>query len=157
MSVKQFNASYYPNDDRIIFRFNTSDHSEFKFWLTRRITHFILVSAAQFIEKEYEKNTPSVEKVMSELHQPEKQAANFAKEYQPGKQYPMGGDAILVLDARCAVVNAEGQDIFSLDFLLPGGSSINLKLAAPILKALVMLLEELNAQARWGSADGTFL
>ena len=55
MSIKQFNVTYFINDDRIIFRFNTIDHSEYRFWLTRRLTHFILMSTGKFIEKEYQK------------------------------------------------------------------------------------------------------
>ncbi len=56
---------------------------------------------------------------MSELQQPEKQAANFTKAYEPGNQYPMGGDAILVMDARCSMVKLDDHEVFSLDFLLP--------------------------------------
>lgn len=151
MSLKQFNCRYLLNDDRIIFRFNTVDHSEYIFWLTRRITHFILMSARQFIQKEYEKLPPTVENFISEIKQSDKQVANFTKAYEPGVNYPLGADSILVMDAKCKMMKIGEQDVFSLDFVLPGGANLNLKLTMPIIKALILLLEELNVQAKWGS------
>ncbi len=157
MSVKQFNGRYLPNDDRIIFRFNTIDHSEYIFMLTRKVTHIILMSTGQFIEKEYEKSSPSVEKVISETHQqPEKQATSFTKPYEAGIQHPIGGDAVLVMNAKCQMMKIEDKDIFSLDFVLPGGSNLNIKLSVPVMKALILLLEELNVQANWGNPASKF-
>lgn len=156
MSVKQFNARYSPNDDRIIFRFNTMDQSEYIFWFTRRITHFILKSADQFTEKQYAKATPSVANVISEVQQSDNQVTNFTKPYEPGIQYPLGGDAVLVMDAKCQMIKIEEQDVFSLDLVLPGGANLNLKLAMPVMKSLILLLEELNIQAKWGNPTSKF-
>ncbi len=154
MSVKQFNVRYHPNDDRIIFRFNTMDQCEYIFWLTRKVTHNILLATGQFIEKEYEKSTPSIENVISETHQTDKQATNFTRAYEPGLKYPIGGDAILVMDAKCQMIKIEEQDVFSLDFLLAGGANLNIKLPVPVMKSLVLLLEEVNIQAKWGNPIG---
>jgi hypothetical protein len=151
VSLRQFNCRYLLHDDRIIFRFNTVDHNEYIFWLTRRITHFILMSASQFIQKEYEKTTPTVEHFISEIKQSDKQAANFTQTYEPGVNYPLGADPVLIMDAKCTTMNIEEQEFFALDFVLPGGSTVNLKLRMPIMKALILLLEELNVQAKWGS------
>ncbi|KTD57616.1 hypothetical protein [Legionella shakespearei] len=153
MSLKQFNCRYLLNDDRIIFRFNTADHSEYIFWFTRRITHFILMSASQFIQNEYKKTTPTVENFISEINQSDKQAANFTTAYESGTNYPLGGDPVLVMDAKCSMAKIEEQDVFSLDLVLPGGANLNLKLPMPIMNALVMLLEELNIQAKWGNPN----
>lgn len=151
MSLKQFNCRYLLNDDRIIFRFNTVDHSEYIFWLTRRITHFILMSASKFIQNEYEKLTPTVTNFISEIKQSENQTVNFTKTYEPGINYPLGGEPVLVMDAQCKMMKIEEKDVFSLDFVLPGGANLNLKLMMPVMKALILLLDELNVQAKWGS------
>ena len=112
------------------------------------------MSTGQFIEKEYEKLNPSVENVISEIHQSDKQgAASFNQTYEPGVQYPVGGDPVLVMDAKCSMMKIEEQDVFSLDFILPGGSNLNLKLRIPVMKSLVLLLEELNVQANWGQVS----
>lgn len=65
-------------------------------------------------------------------------------------------DAILVMDAKCEMIKIEEQDVFSLDFILPGGGNINLKLPEPIMKSLILLLEEQNIQAKWGNPVSTF-
>ena len=56
MSIKQFNGSYVLNEDRLLFRFNTSDDSEYRFWLTRRITLFFLAATDHLVEKQLEKS-----------------------------------------------------------------------------------------------------
>lgn len=156
MSVKQFNARYLPGDDRILFRFNTTDQNEYIFWMTRRVTHYILMFAAQLIKNEYEKLAPSVENVISEIHQSDKREASFNKAFEPGVQYPMGGDAILILDVKCQTIRIEDQDVLSLDFILAGGATLNLKLTVPVMKSLILLLEELNVQAKWGNPSFQF-
>jgi hypothetical protein len=152
MSIKQFNGTYFPNDDRVIFRFNTVDHSEYKFWLTRRITHYILISTSQLFEKpNEEKHVISVEKAISEFQeQTLKVTTHFSQDYQPGVQYPIGADPILVIDARCEVLKIENQDIVALDFILPGGGTVNLKVTVSSMQNLVVLLGQLNTQAQWG-------
>ena len=151
MSVKQFNGKYSQHDDRIMFRFNTIDQSEFIFWLTRRITHSILTSADQFAETAYLKVTPTVEKVISEVQQGGKPATNFTQAYEAGSKFPIGGDAVLVMEVKCQLLKIDEQEVFSLDLVLPGGANVNIKLTVPVMKSLVMLLEELNVQAKWGN------
>lgn len=152
MSIKQLNVQYFMNEDRILLRMNTLDNSEYKFWLTRRITHYILQSVAKFTEKEFEQKPPSVEGVISESKQSSQpnQQATFGGSYESGTQYPIGADPLLVIDAKCVVIKNGDQDIFSLDFILPGGGSVNLKLTMPIMKKVIHLVEEANTQANWG-------
>lgn len=149
MSIKQFNVTYHPYEDRVILRFNTLDHSEFKFWLTRRVTHIILKSTAQLFENEHNKHTPSVENIISESKQPDSNTA-FTKQYESGAQYPLGADAILVIDAKCGIVKNEDEDVVALDFQLPGGGNVNLKFPIATMKKVVLLLEESTIHAEWG-------
>lgn len=51
MSIKQVNASYLVNEDRILFRFNTPERAEYRLWFTRRITLFILAATSQLLQK----------------------------------------------------------------------------------------------------------
>ena len=55
MSIKQFNGNYQAQEDRILFRFNTAEDAEYRFWFTRRITLFILAASTHLIEKQLEK------------------------------------------------------------------------------------------------------
>lgn len=155
MNIKQFSGTYFLNDDRIIFRFNTMDNNEYKFWLTRRVTHFILMITNQFQTKQYEESqivVPAVAKAIAEYEQQAiKDTTNLATPYVPGNQYPMGADAILVIDARCEINKVDNEQIFSLDFILPGGGSINFKFPLNIMQRLALLLDQLNTQAQWGT------
>jgi hypothetical protein len=148
MSLKQFNVAYFKNEDRIMLSFNTVDHNEYKFWLTRRITKFILTSIDPYFENNFKKQAPSISNVISELQQSNKQTT-FNKPYEPGHKYPIGAEAILVMDIKITMTKANEHDFFSLDFLLPGGGNVNLKLSALIMKNLILLLEEQNLQAKW--------
>jgi hypothetical protein len=58
---------------------------------------------------------------------------------------------VLVMDAKCKMMKIEDQDVYALDFSLPAGSFVNLKLTVPVMKSLILLLEELNVQAKWGN------
>ncbi len=156
MSLKQFNVTYFPHEDRIIFRFNTVDQSEYKFWLTRRLTHFILMATNKFLANEYQKHDHSVETVISESQQSDNQAPSFSQAYTPGTQFPFGVDAILVMDVKCELIQIDEQEVFSLDFILPGGANINLKLPMPVMKSINLLLEEQNMNAKWGNPTVTF-
>ena len=42
MSIKQFNGEWVCKEDRVLFRFNTSDDLEFSFWLTRFVLRGLL-------------------------------------------------------------------------------------------------------------------
>jgi hypothetical protein len=49
--------------------------------------------------------------------------------------------------------NSSGNhDIISIDFVLPGGANLNLKLASTMVRAITLLLDQLRQQAGWGEA-----
>jgi hypothetical protein len=171
MSIKQFNASYLVNEDRILFRFNTQDQAEYRLWFTRRVTLFILAATAHLLTKKLEKtHSPDAAKALTEF---EKQAilesSKAQKEapqlFESGTQFPIGAEALLVMDASCSLTKngkklayiqsaEEGQidDALSIDFLLPGGANLNLKFSENLLKNVCALLDKLRLSAGWGEA-----
>ena len=50
------------------------------------------------------------------------------------------------------VNDGEIDDNLSLDFVLPGGANINIKLAGNTLQTMCVLLDQLRLQAGWGEA-----
>jgi hypothetical protein len=171
MTIKQINASYLVNEDRILFRFNTQDHAEFRLWLTRRVTLFILAASSHLLAKKLEENhSPDAARALNEF---EKEAfleaaktANAGQQtYESGTQFPMGSDPLLVMDITCSLTkNGEHvdpkkepqvhafDDGISIDFVLPGGANLNLKLAGNMMRAMSLLLDQLRQQAGWGEA-----
>lgn len=174
MSIKQINASYLVNEDRILFRFNTQDQAEYRLWLTRRVTLFILAASSHLLAKKLEENhSPDAARA---LHEFEKEAfleaartANAGQQtYESGTQFPMGSDPLLVMDITCSLTKNGEQvdpktdaqehtfdDGISVDFILPGGANLNLKLAGNMMRAMSLLLDQLRQQAGWGEATLT--
>lgn len=157
MSIKQFNATYLAPDDRLLFRFNTADNTEFRFWFTRRVTLFILAATQHLIVKNLE-HTHSAEaaKAIADFSKeamqidPDTQGVSKVDAYQPAENYPLGADPLLVMDAKCQLEKQGLEDALSLDLVLPGGANINLKMAGPTLQAMCALLNQLREHAQWG-------
>ena len=171
MSIKQFNASYLVNEDRILFRFNTQDKAEYRLWLTRRVTLFILVATSHLLQKKLEKTHSSdAAKALNEfgkqaILETAKQAKDASNDFEPGITFPIGADPLLVMDVTCSLTKngeklaflektKDGQidDNLSIDFLLPGGANLNLKLSENLTQGMTILLDQIRQNAGWGEA-----
>ncbi len=171
MSIKQLNGTYLPQEDRILFRFNTQNQEEYRFWFTRRTTLFILAATTHLLSKKLEQtHSPDAVKAMHEFEkeailETAKKENSASQAYESGVNFPLGFDPILVMDVTCALTKngeklaqlsdlQEGQidaDL-SMDFFLPGGANLNLKLPPNTLQMMCILLDQLRLQAGWGEA-----
>lgn len=151
MTIKQFNGTYQANEDRLLFRFNTADDSEFRFWLTRRIALFILSATEQLLEKKLEQSHPPVAaKAIVQFQQKTMQEqADFSVHYEAATRFPLGADPILVIDAKCQISLIEQTQVLSLDLTLAGGANINLSLAMNTMHTMRTLIDKLVMQAQW--------
>lgn len=156
MTIKQFNATYLVPDDRLLFRFNTADDSEYRFWLTRRITLFILSATQHLIVKSLEqKHPPEIAKAIVDFDKevmqidPTSKGVSRTEEYQVASKYPIGADPVLVMKATCTMERQGNEDGVSLDLGLPGGANVNIKLAGKTLQAMCSLLNQLSEHAAW--------
>jgi hypothetical protein len=156
MSIKQLNATYLLQEDRILFRINTEAKEEFNFLLTRRVALFILAASAHLVEKVLEqKHDPVIAKAVADFEQKNLMSSDVkGPEFETGEAFPLGESPILVLDVTCGIADAEvgGEQAFSIDFVLGKDQSINLKLPKPMLIAMRVLLGNLCDQASWGRA-----
>jgi hypothetical protein len=156
MKIKQFNASYLAHDDRLLFRFNTDENAEFRFWLTRRVTLFILAATQHLIVKKLEQtHTPQAAKAIAEfgtdaVNVNQDQMQTGSESFQTSEKFPFGADPLLVMDVKCSLEKESLEDLLSLDLILPGGANINLKLAGSILHGMCSLLHQLREHASWG-------
>ena len=156
MPIKQLNATYLLQEDRILFRINTEAKEEFGFLLTRRVTLFILAASGHLVEKQLEqKHDPETAKAVADFEKKSLVSSNInGPEFETGESFPLGDVPLLVLDVTCGIANPEDgiEQLFSIDFVLGKDQSINLKLPKPMLIALRLLLENLCDQASWGRA-----
>jgi hypothetical protein len=174
MSIKQINTTYLVNEDRILFRFNTQDHAEYRLWFTRRVTLFLLAASSHLLSKKLEQeHSAQAAKALNEFEQEAfieaTKTANAGQHtYESGIQFPIGSDPLLVIDITCALTkNGEKldekhssekhtfDDGLSVDFVLPGGANLNLKLSSNMMRAMCLLLDQLRQQAGWGEASLT--
>jgi hypothetical protein len=171
VSIKQINAAYLVNEDRILLRFNTPEEAEYRLWITRRIGLFMLVATTHLLTKQLEQShAPDTAKAIDAfekeaLIEASKIANTTTNEYQSGIQFPLGAEPILVMDVSCSLLQNNASDanksnaitdsnheIISIDFVLPGSANLNLKLASNMVRAITLLLDQLRQQAGWGEA-----
>ena len=157
MSIKQLNASYLPQEDRIVLRINTEAKEEFVFLLTRRVALFILAASEHLVEKQLEqRHDPNTAKAVADFEK--KGLVNVGSsgpEFEAGETFPLGQSPLLVLEFTCGIVEpaeAGEEVIFSMDFVLGKDQNIHLKLPKALLIAMRLLLENLCDQASWGRA-----
>lgn len=160
MTIKQLNASYLLQEDRILLRINTETKEEFIFLLTRRVALFILAASEHLVEKQLEqRHDPATAKALADFEKKglmnSGSSASPGPEFEPGETFPLGQSPLLVLEVTCSIAEpdqAGGEPAFSIDFVLAGDQSINIKLPKPMLIAMRLLLENICDQASWGRA-----
>ena len=171
MTIKQLNANYLINEDRILFRFNTQDQGEYRLWLTRRITLFILAASAHLLTQKLEKKHSS--EAIKAIGKFEKEAMvdevmqqkDASMEFESGNHFPLGANALLVMNVTCSLINDDRKLAYlenakstqemhsiSIDFALPGGANLNLNLPENMMQGLAVLLDQIRQNAGWGEA-----
>jgi hypothetical protein len=148
MGVKQFNASYDKQEDRIFFRFNTQEQSEFRFWLTLFITKNILSAIDQLVTKSLEKKHNA--QIAQVIHEFQDEAiaktTDLKAPYEGAQTFPLGEAPILVTGFSVA----EKDEIFFFTFNLIGGKSVNMQLPATATQSMALLLRTLgSANNHW--------
>ena len=148
MSIKQFNGEWVCQQDRVLFRFNTSEDQEFNFWLTRYVLKGLLQGAQQLTVQALEQvHTPQVAQVMQTFQQASvKQQLNFAETFQVAKEKPMGDVPLLVTGL---LLNQQGE-VVTLKFDLESGKSVQVQMNPSVLHVMLALLDKLQGIAQWG-------
>ena len=153
MGIKQFNCEYLPKEDRLVFRINTNDGSDFALLFTRRVTLFILKTTQQLIQQKLEtQHVAPVAKAIGEFESvAAREQADFQHQYEVGSQFPLGQSPILVEDVSCRIIEQDGKAMMSMDFQLANNKTINLQLWGHVLQNMRFLLERMLNQALWNA------
>ena len=148
MSIKQFNGEWVCQQDRVLFRFNTSQDQEFSFWLTRYVLKGLIQGAQQVAAQALEQvHTPQVAQVMQSFQQASvTQQLNFEETFQVAKEKPMGEAPLLVTGL---LLNQQGE-VVTLKFDLESGKSVQVQMNPSVLQVMLALLDKLQAAAQWG-------
>ena len=151
MSIKQFNGTYHPREDRLQVRFNTPNDEEFKLWMTRRLTLHLMHFCEQFALKQLStKHSSAIVKDMDEFEQQAlKQKADFSTAYAPSQKMPLGDFPILVTGITLKAVDATDNSQVNLSFQLDNKMNLGLIISREMLNAIRLLLDDLVAAAGW--------
>jgi len=140
MSIKQFNGEWVCQQDRVLFRFNTSEDQEFSFWLTRYVLKGLLQGAQQL-------SVQALAQVMQSFQQESvTQQLNFQETFQAAKEKPMGDAPLLVTGL---MLNQTGE-VVTLKFDLESGKSVQVQMNPSVLQVMLALLDKLQGIAQWG-------
>lgn len=156
MAIKQLHCQYVPQEDRLLFRLNTSNECDYLFLLTRRITLFILSATERLVVEQLATSheTP-VAKAISEFEgEVARETAQFHDQYQAGSSFPLGEIPLLVRDASCKVQIEDGKTMVYLDFLLGNDKTVSLQLWGSVYQNMRILLDRMVEQALWLGSIG---
>jgi hypothetical protein len=144
MQMHQVNIGYDPGQDRLLLRISTTEDSEYRLWLTRRMVQGLwrglmqLVSSGDLIKRQA---APEAKQAVMEFQREQAmQKTNYGGEYQEPKQVANpGGEPILVFGVRMRPV---GDGTHDLHLLPKEGAGVNLRLTETMLHALVKLVQD---------------
>lgn len=154
--LKQMQIVFVPVEDRLMFRVNTSNRQEFRFWMTRRYVGILWKAILDMLRKrhqaelppeEVKKEAPLEAAILSMEHQKAVEKADFTTAYQESTYLPLGDAPILL--AKVAVKVLPDQPIPLLCMHPENGEGIEIALNDQILHSMCRLLTDCARQAEW--------
>jgi len=149
--INQIQMSFNPSEDRILLRMNTTDSTNFQFWLTRRYVKLLWPVLISMLAKDEQISTQQSEQAKQEVlsfqHQEAAQKMDYSQEYQSeAEQEPLGSEPVLL--GKISVNQREdGTQILSMHPEI--GEGVELALNQTLLHSIYKLLQDTVAKADW--------
>jgi len=150
--LHQIQLTYVPVEDRALLRVSTTEHCEYRFWITRRyasllwpaLTRSLLTTCT--IATQNEPGAQSA--VLAFKHEAALASSDFKTQYQSEKlQTPLGSDPILLARIHCQRL-AENKTLLALH--PDQGQGLELQLNDKLLHSLAKLLQDAATAGAWG-------
>lgn len=148
--INQFSANYDPNEDRVLFRFNTTDLNEFRLWLSRKVVLQIIEVLPQGTEQGTEiqeslKKQTEVNQLKGSARA--KQAPEKIKKpkFIEGKEFPVGQDPILAIGFKAELAGAA----YRCSFHLKIKKTVNINITPDMMLNVHSLLNVMSQKAKW--------
>ena len=150
--ISQLNATYVPEEDRVIFRFNTNDNSEYRMWFTRVLVHGIIQECSKVaLKTELIVNKNINAQAISEFKQDMVQANTQFTDFNPSSNLPLGEAPLLVKRINFGFE----QKLIALAFDLTIGQTITLRLNEDLFSKFRLLMDTIEKRANWGLIYGS--
>jgi hypothetical protein len=146
MSIRQLNANYVPEEDRVMLRFTTGSQEEYRFWLTRLVVSALLDQTQALAVKALEQQVSVHQaKAIAQFKQQTLQQTATFTQFEGATRFPLGAEPVLVRS-----VQAQGDGIASVFvWALPRGQQLTLNLNEDLLGKLQLLMQKMNEAAHW--------
>ena len=163
--LAQFDASYNPEEDRILIRITNTEADEFRLWLTRRLSASLLadfkvnISVYRLQSDSAEKESESAPRasemgaatLMRADMQQEAHAAkqDFEQKFIPGERFPLGEQGVVV-DKIDFQADGKGAGNHALNFIGTNGQQLSIGVTPQFLNTFFEVIERVSQQAEWG-------
>lgn len=157
--MHQMQLTYVPKEDRILFRLNTKNRQEYRFWLTRRYVAILWKTISRLVQDSEREETeieetgppsltdPIAESAKIEIeHQEIISQADFQTQYQESSYLPLGEEPALLFSVGVKP-NPDGTPLLCLH--PEKGEGIELALNDQILHSFCQLVVETVNRAGW--------
>jgi hypothetical protein len=150
MNIHQIQMAYDPQHDRILMRLSTSEHAEFRFWLTRRFVKRLWSLLSKMLEQDEsfrELGKEARRAMLGMQHETYVEQGNFTRAFEGGsRNLPLGVEPVLLTSAK-GRAGARGGQVLSL--YPPKGKGIDIALNAKLLHMLSKLLRDAVSRSDW--------
>jgi hypothetical protein len=150
MNIHQIQMVYDQRQDRILLRLSTREHTEFRFWLTRRFVKRLWVLLLKMLEQDESFRSLGEEArraLLGMQHETFVEEGDFSKAYEDAaRQMPLGPEPVLLATAK-GKVGAKGKHTLSLHPTI--GQGIDLGLDSKLLHMLFKLLHDAVSRSDW--------
>ncbi len=149
-AISQMQMAYNPEEDRILFRVNTTASQEFRFWITRRYAILLLRVLKEHVDADPDvsvQGTPEAREAVRSFKQEQaSQSANFQEKFrESANDMPLGEEALLAY--RLSYNINDGS--LALGIQPKEGQGINMTINQDINSNLTRLLLGAIQKAEW--------
>lgn len=148
--INQLQMLYKPEEDRILFRVNSTDQKEFRFWLTRRYTILMIKVLREHFELDpdiaVQEDQLARQAVKSFKQEQAIQGSNFKEAFEEeAKEMPLGDTAQLAF--RLSYKFSEAN--LHLTIQPKEGEGISLMINRQINSSMMTLMQSAARKAEW--------
>lgn len=151
MNIHQIQMMYDKLQDRILLRVSTSEHAEFRFWVTRRYVKLLWSILIKMLERDPVAAVhvdEQMRRTMIEFqHVDAVSAGEFAKPYEEAATVLPLGEAPVLLSRITARQNTGTQQFLCMH--PEQGQGIDLAVDAKLLHMISKLVSDAVAQSNW--------
>lgn len=154
MKLHQLNLGFDPQQDRLLLRISTTEQTEYRLWLTRRIVKAIWPGLVQLVHSSplaRQQSEPAAKQAVVEFQREKALSETRFSETYDGERYApaLPGEPLLVWGVRMRPVEGGGCD---LEFLPKEGQGVKVRLQDQMLHALNKLFQDALKATDWDIA-----